>query len=703
MQRGHCLAIMLVVFLSQAGQAADKQPARKSYRIAAADLKDRVIWDSTSTAPDGSILSFGGQDQESDDGIAHTRFRPAGGEWIDLYKPLLKADPLQNVANGLRQAQQGWKTAASFARSAYFEQDSAATLRVFNAEKQAADKLVLRIVEAIVETLKRLPNEAITQQRGSRAIDLLNLATDESNQISTRLKTLHAVSGDTLTRLLRIERFVQRAADALAVEPPARALSPIVFEPRTGLFVLFGGDHCDYLTCGTWVFDPLGRHWQPRAVAFAPPPRAGHTWKSLGNGKLAMSGGYTYTSSTDYCGSQYAEMDDGEWTYDVETNKWTGADEDKLVQSSLRTYRTGPFDPQFYWQDPQPDADEFASFLKAVPKNTWTQTKPPHLPQLNRDWGTAVYDPQHDLILRFSGGHSAHGGTDVLQYHCRTNRWELCFPVEFPLGQLYSNTSYPEGFNFNRRPWVTGHTYQSYGYDSKSRRMIFNGQRKHAYFYDPVIGDWDGRVAKPEGMNYDSCFYTLTTCATPAGLVCWTNQGKLFRFDSEAKAWRELELHGAKLPGSEVDNSTLLHDTERDRLLFARKPYGEPPYDGVLHSVDLKTLEVARLEPAGLAAADKISYLCQLRYDRANDLVLCGCTPPPDGSGVRRTPAYDCANNRWVSLAIGGDDPSGPKGRNVSLGLMYDARRGLFWAVDTNSHVYVLRLDPKAADLQPLQ
>jgi len=31
---------------------------------------------------------------------------------------------------------------------------------------------------------------------------------------------------------------------------------------------------------------------------------------------------------------------------------------------------------------------------------------------------------------------------------------------------------------------------------------------------------------------------------------------------------------------------------------------------------------------------------------------------------------------------------------------MYDARRKVFWAVDTNSKVFVLRLDPKSADLQ---
>ena len=67
------------------------------------------------------------------------------------------------------------------------------------------------------------------------------------------------------------------------------------------------------------------------------------------------------------------------------------------------------------------------------------------------------------------------------------------------------------------------------------------------------------------------------------------------------------------------------------------------------------------------------------------------------------TAAYDCAANRWVSLRLTGDDPKrGDKGRNVSLGMMYDPGRKLFWAVDTNSQVYVLRLDPGTADVRPL-
>ena len=335
--------------------------------------------------------------------------------------------------------------------------------------------------------------------------------------------------------------------------------------------------------------------------------------------------------------------------------------------------------------------------------NDWVYTAPPQLPKMNRDWGSAVIDPDHDLILRFSGGHCAHGGTDVLQFHLATNRWELPFPVEFPLGQLYSNTSYPEGFNFNRRPWITGHTYQNYGFDVNLGKMLFIGQTYDTFYWDPEIADWTGRTIKPHGMCNDNCFYTHTTCSTPQGLMCWTRDGVVFQFDASRHDWTRFATHGEKLPGSVVDNSTVAYDSRRDRLLFVRKDYGDAhSFDGAIYSLNLKTGEVAKLAPGGSAAATKIPYLCQLRYDPEHDLLLVGATLPPDSSGLRRTPAYDCGANRWVSLQIGGDDPSGAVGRNVSLGMMYDAKRKLFWAVDTNSKVFVLRLDPATADLKPL-
>ena len=105
-----------------------------------------------------------------------------------------------------------------------------------------------------------------------------------------------------------------------------------------------------------------------------------------------------------------------------------------------------------------------------------------------------------------------------------------------------------------------------------------------------------------------------------------------------------------------------------------------------------------------LGRRQRFSFACRV-VERAAvgffDLLLAGANLR-GGEKPWRTPAYDCAANKWISLKITGDDPSGPEGRNVSLGLMYDAKRKLFWAVDTNSEVYVLKLDPASAEPKDL-
>ncbi len=675
----------------------------KSYRLPATDLKQRIIWGSVCDGPDGTGLAFGGQDQEGDDGNPHTRIK-VGDEWKPIVDELRKNNPLQPFHSAFWALRNKQKDLVARARRIYFEGNpDAEKAKEHRKDLQRHEEEIVGLWEKHKEEIEKAITDSEKQWDARRAETLRHLivmtgvagiATRFHLDIDLNVKCVHIMQ--------EFQVCLERLSALCDAEPLPRALSPLVYDPKTKRFILFAGDHLDHLTNDTWAFDPATRKWSHCVPEKSPPPRASHTLKANGDGTITMSGGYTYTSSTEYCGAQYRDLDDGDWVYDVAADTWTGSKEGVPLWD--RTYRTGPFHPDFYLEGPKPDAAEFAKLLKDLPANTWTPTNPPKLPRLNRDWGTAVLDTDRDLILRWSGGHSAHGGTDVLHYHIATNRWELSAPVEFPLGQLYTNTDYPEGFNFNGRPWITGHTYQNYGYEPGLKQMIFAGRTGHCYLYDPDQADWNGRFAKPKGMAYNSCFYTLTLCPTPHGLMCWTDQGKVFQFDSAKKEWVERPLTGAKLPGSVVDNSTMVHDSKRDRLLFVRKGYGDKvKFDGDLFALNLKTNEVTTLAPEGKDAASAVPYLCQLRYDAANDLLLVGGTLPASDDGTRRTPAFDCAANRWVSLKLTGTDPSGKSGRNVSLGLVYDAKRKLFWAVDTDSKVYVLRLDPKTADVQPLR
>jgi len=698
MSRRALFGVVCVILLGLRATAAE---SKRPYRLPSVDIRERVIWGAACELPGGGGLAFGGQDQLSDDGRPHTRVK-RNGEWTAIRGSLRAANPLQPLYDRAIELRDRQRFAAARARFTYFKGIDADAV----AERARGESLLLlnrqigsgleKLLADLNDAKRTSPLSPYQSDQAARAIDAIKAAAESAAALPPE------ATPDSVRALSAGAIRTDQAAELLDAEPPARALSPIVYDPKTRLFVLFGGDHCDYLTNDTWVFDPKEQQWEQRHPPAAPPPRANHELKANGDGTVTLTGGYTYFSNTDYCGGQYVDIGDGPWTYDVAANRWTGTGE--AAEDDARVYRTGPFLPEYFLEGPKPDPAAHEKRLSDLPPNTWVAMEPPLLPHLNRDWGSATLDPDRDLILRFSGGHSAHGGTDVLHYHLSTNRWELPFPVEFPLGQLYSNTSYPEGYNFNRRPWVTGHTYQNYGYDPVLKKMLFAGQKTHTYVYDPTTADWVGRFAKPEGMVYNSCFYTITICPTPRCTECWTAAGQLYRFDAERYQWVRREYMGEELPGAVVDNSTLAYDSKRDRLLFWRKPYGrDHAYDGQIYAFERKDLRVTTLSPEGMAGAGAIPYLCQIRYDERHDLMLVGATLPPDADGFRRTPAYDCEKNRWISLRITGDDPHGEKGRNVSLGMMYDTKRGLFWAVDTNSRVFALRLDPETADVRPLE
>jgi hypothetical protein len=700
-------ALGLLAFVAAAlleGQCRAASGGEKSFRLPETDLRQQVIWGAACDGPDGGGLAFGGEDQKAEDGCSHTRVKE-GGAWKDIRGQLQSANPLQSFHDRAWAIRTALKNAAARARAIYFDGlPPDEEERVVKADVAPRRQKVAKDIETLMaelEAVKGLGEYEAGQVRCALGL-LRSACARQRPPAGGPAESLAAATKAMSAAVIDLEG----AAEALDAEPPPRALSSIVYDAESRLYVLFGGDHLDYLTNDTWVFDPAARAWRQRHAPSAPPPRAGHRLQAAGDGRVVLSGGYTYTSSTDYCGGQYRNIGDGDWTYDVAANVWTGAGQ--AVPADARVYRTGPFHPDFFMEGPSPDAAEVAARLKRLPLNEWVPMNPPRIPRLDRCWGTAVLDADRDLILVWGGGHSAHGGTDVLHYHLASNRWELCYPVEFPLGQLYSNTSYPEGVNFNRRPWVTGHTYQNYGYDAVLRKMLFAGEHRYFYIYEPEVGDWAGRAPKPPGMVYEGCFYTLTLCGTPHGLVCWTHEGRIFRFDAAAKAWTELKASG-KLPGASVDYSTVVYDSKRDRLIFFRTDYGKK-YDGQVHALDIKGMATATVGPRNMGAAGAAALaIDRACYDPASDLVLVAAILAPGADGLQRTAAYDCAANRWVSLkiryAVGGDrKPLTPRGPGHSCGVMYDARRRLIWGVDTyHCQVYALRFDAASADLAELK
>jgi hypothetical protein len=106
--------------------------------------------------------------------------------------------------------------------------------------------------------------------------------------------------------------------------PCSRRNSPLAFDEQNRVFVLFGGDHEDYLMNDTWVLDLEKKSWKRMKPEPAPGPRAGHALFALPKGGgVALYEGYLQTSNTDYGAVPWWPANPVElWRYDPKADRW---------------------------------------------------------------------------------------------------------------------------------------------------------------------------------------------------------------------------------------------------------------------------------------------------------------------------------------------------------------------------------------------
>jgi hypothetical protein len=350
------------------------------------------------------------------------------------------------------------------------------------------------------------------------------------------------------------------------------------------------------------------------------------------------------------------------------------------------TRRTGPYDPAWYLEDvPPADPERLARALQDLPANQWVLRKTPKLPRPNVDWGTAIFAPDLDLILRYSGGHSAYCGTAPHVYDVKTDRYSIPFAPEIPLEYTGTNDQVGGEWSFQGNPWMTGHTYKSTGYDPRLRCLIF-AAHDYTYFFDPRQGKWSrGSQRNP----HDGSCFTVTLCATPEGCICWAEkpdrETALWRLDGKDRSWKQLPLNGP-LPPQRPDFHGMAFDSKRNRLLLFSMA-GENAGDVLAY--DIESGKSAWLQAAGREKAAAPSR--ETVYLPEQDAVLIGARVQVDGRWCWLV--YDCAKNAWHGLALAGDDPIEEGSFNNSIGVMYDPNRKLVWAAGQNSHIHVVRID----------
>ncbi|HSI33057.1 MAG TPA: kelch repeat-containing protein, partial [Tepidisphaeraceae bacterium] len=425
--------------------------------------------------------------------------------------------------------------------------------------------------------------------------------------------------GDAGTWMYSTEANTWRQLE-LKVQPPPRALGPMVYDPAARKIVLFGGDGLDTLYGDTWVYDCATRVWEERRPKVGPAPRFGHAMLHLPkSGKVVLMGGVGYTSSTAYQANLYKPLPFEIWAYDVAGNEWAlvrryGAgegpghsstdaavaavdDQDRVlwwgpkaeggrtdkgakawvcevdatkadqegtakfgVPAGTVVHRTGPYDPAWYSADvPAADEKAQAEWYANVPANKWVAVEAPKWPT-NRQgggWSTVAWDAERRQFLHLGGGHSSYFGNDVAHFDTDTARWSISYRPQFALDFNYDLTG-PGPHAFNGGPWGN-HNYHAYAYDGVRKRLTYV-RGNYTFFYDPAGRRWraDERI---DNNPFSGSKYTSYLAATPEGVVCWA-----FRGDSNGPAgvwrlgkdgWSELKTTGEALPKPVTDGSTI--------------------------------------------------------------------------------------------------------------------------------------------------
>jgi hypothetical protein len=529
----------------------------------------------------------------------------------------------------------------------------------------------------------------------------------------------------------------------LSVEPPARANSALVYDAKNQIIILFGGDRLDAFTADTWVYQCATRTWVRKHPAISPSPRAGHALLYLPKSqKIVLIGGYLNNWES------YHEM----WKYDVAADEWklvkrfaegqtfpvvsceystnsfmavdTSDRIIALTDSSPSPYiiqphtYSMPCDPsvtdeagtitygvdsahsvRYQWPDLDPalfdahlstvDTAASEAFLRALPLNTWTIITPPKVPFGYRFWGTTIYAPEKDLIIRWSGGHSGWCGNDVPQYSPHTNRWRLGYYPEFPVEWAGKDNPSPGPFSFQNRSFMVVHSYATYDYDPNLGMVVVLGSGG-THLYDPDSMKWVETLPAPcGGGRATNLTYTPHGVFANSSGMFTGGASALYIMDAAIRGWRKINSTGP-VPDFDSDGGGLVYDSKRDRVLYFVTGGSTAP--ATVSEFRFSDSVVARLSPANSTLAMNTPLYRECVYLPHQDMVLFQIR-----TGNSHL-VYDCANNTWSTYDVAAEsgiwNPEILNDRNA--GYMYDRNRNLVWFSGLHNQSWAFRPDSQA-------
>ncbi len=564
---------------------------------------------------------------------------------------------------------------------------------------------------------------------------------------------------------LKAARALQREVEQLAERqypvPPSRRNSPLAFDATNKLFVLFGGDHEDYLTNDTWLLDLSRGAWRRARPKLAPSPRAGHALVHLpGTGKVALYAGYVQSNDNWYGTRPWKPAQPQElWTYDAKADRWDllGAWQAKRGAAAIPAPGLGfyGYSGQYY-SPPALATDGKGGLILEVPGTSRSKSA---------TWTLKVDAARHDAAgakkLGKAPDQRLYRTERFLASYCEVpdapkptgldklpaNKWVALPPVRrnaaYGCRQRDWGTAVWDSDNDQIILWGGGHCVRSAscplhyspisgrmveGYDADEpysanggggsgsslvNRPWVDAHAYNAYAYDPkakLMVTSSGFLYDPLRMDwlrdgpmrrpFRFTWSSTVMEATPHGAVVWTRAAK----ESRVGLWVFDRPKGwtdlkprGKLRQPYCDSEGMTYDSKRDRLLLGWGGGYMKAGDGTLTAFDFKSRDVEKVTPGNLELG-RIQNTREMMYADHADWVLFA-EPLVVGKGKAAKPYLRIYDCEKNKYFLL-DAGRGPQAPTHSQGWCYDAGRKLIYVITFRGAVHALRIDPSSAELR---
>jgi len=328
------------------------------------------------------------------------------------------------------------------------------------------------VVELLADAKDALGNQTVPLAGAGALIEVFYWAR-KALAAATDGKCDESRSASGLALFLLEERLVNRV---LRVEPPPRCATPLVYDPKSECFVMYGGHdglvRTDLRGMGrnptppgrndTWLYHCKTRQWhqiakdrrplctnrntylfhdphsglmilvvrcgiysraKARAITIWGLDLAKGEWSLLNTSPMTGRIGGWYTVGYDAKRRLIVMIQSDRYTWKqciqgLETRVFK-LDVSKLTPKPAPEYkRPSEIKPHTI----PPDDEKIVAKLKALPANKWVHLRPPRDAD-TRDWGTSACDRLRGHVYYFGGGHSTYQVNDVAIYNPGANRW----------------------------------------------------------------------------------------------------------------------------------------------------------------------------------------------------------------------------------------------------------------------------------------